>query len=93
MTGEHALTWAAAGRRTAGRSLPSWSCEFDSRRPLHHWNAGQGTFLGYDRCLGWHPPAGSCHIRATRGLSHASRSRRFLLLVRRPRRIFPHLAD
>ena len=42
VTGEHALTWAAAVRRTTSRSLPSWSRGFDSLRPLPASTVGQG---------------------------------------------------
>jgi hypothetical protein len=35
---------SAAHGRYGATDLPSWSCEFDSRRPLHE-AAGQGRFL------------------------------------------------
>jgi len=44
--------WQADFRTT---ELSSWSCRFDSGRPLHRLSPGQRMFLGHDRCPGWHP--------------------------------------
>jgi hypothetical protein len=70
---------AAAGSRYAGvaqwqsSSLPSWSCGFDSRHPLHPEGPGQPPLRrpGPSACLAIH--ASSCDLRA---ISSSKRSRR-----------------
>ena len=45
---QYPLTCIAAAQLSRRRSLPSWSCGFDSRRPLSHFLAGQRPFSVFD---------------------------------------------
>ena len=45
-TRPHRLTCARAGQRRRTRSLPSWLCGFDSRRPLHGFSPDTTRELG-----------------------------------------------
>src|SRR6185437_2782006 len=51
------------------RSLPSWSCGFDSRHPLSGFRAGQSAFSVFEWGLLNGFLAVACHTRATTALS------------------------